>query len=99
VEKKKAYEWVIVMSKGDDIFLTEKQYEYYLEHVEDSIVNYDDQGFNPAFVVQFWKQEPEHIRRKYPCRTCQSNGHVLERGEDGNWKTCPDCEGTGLDLE
>ena len=36
-------------------------------------------------------------RLKHPCRYCKGKGTIEMKDED--WLTCPDCLGTGIDIE
>jgi hypothetical protein len=98
-DKKQAFEWVLIMSKGDDVSLTEKQYEHYKDNWKDGKIFFDTFEVNPSFVVSA-KQYPasDELKKKYPCKTCHTNGYLIERDREGNFKICPTCEGTGMEL-
>ena len=95
-ERKIAYEWVIVMSKGEDIVLTEKQYLYYDDHRKDDCIIFDNCEFRPPFVVQAYKRPAEIIKDYYPCHTCKTSGWEITK--EGKRIVCSKCGGTGIDL-
>lgn len=96
--KKQAYEWVVNMSNGDYYLLTEAQYEHYRKNWENNKLFFDTFEINPAFVTSSSKREAsDELKRKYPCLTCGTNGHLQEKNTDGLWKVCPNCEGTGME--
>lgn len=102
MEKKKVYEWVIVLSKGEELYLTENQFEYYREHREEGVVGFDNFEINPSFVVQARKREAEVINELYPCKVCHTSGHILREGESGStgiFDECTNCNGTGVDTK
>jgi rubrerythrin len=86
------FEWVITMSKGDDIVLTEKQYEYYLENITQNNVSFDDYQINPAFVVSAYKRPAQVIKEKYPCKNCGTAGIM------NDYSQCPVCGGSGVNI-
>lgn len=93
-KKKIAYEWVLVMSKGEDIVLTENQYKTFKDNMLEAKVVFGDLGFSPSFVVQFFKRPAgSWMRDKYPCNDCNSTGRNQEQTE---W--CTACEGTGINI-
>ena len=87
-----AYEWVFVMSKGDDAIISEKRHEFYLRNRANGVVTFDDIEINPSFVVTSYKRPAQYLKNKYPCKDCYSTGVV-----PGNNGMCPVCEGTGVD--
>jgi hypothetical protein len=89
--KKKAYQWKIALSHGDEIVLSEQQYKAFVEHLDDSMVFLDGVQINPRFVVSAIKEEALELKKKYPCRQCLTYG-----GSGGT--VCTNCEGTGLDF-
>lgn len=94
--QKKVYEWVLTMSKGDDVILTENQYEFYAKKMEEDDnrkLMFSDFGFNPVFVVSEIKVPANYIRRKYPCRDCHSAGR---NADNTDW--CTTCEGSGINI-
>lgn len=102
MEKKKIYEWVIVLSKGDELYLTENQFKYYQEHREEGVVGFDNFEINPSFVVQGRRREAEVINLLYPCKICHTAGHTLKEGESGStgvFVECENCQGTGVDFK
>lgn len=95
---KKAYEWVLTPEKGDDIVLTENQYELYRTQIQEenfSPIFYDEVEVRPYKIVTAIRREASAIKRKYPCRKCNTNGFLFEKDEDGVFLLCPECEGTG----
>ena len=95
MEREIAYEWVLTFSKGEDIVLTEKQYQLYCAHAEDNFISFDNFGFNPAYVIQVIKRPAERLKDYYPCETCHASGWEMK---DGKRQPCSKCKGTGLDL-
>ena len=96
-ERKVAYEWVIVMSKGEDIVLTENQYAYFDENRKENYIIFDNFEFNPAFIVQAYKRPAEIIKDYYPCETCHTSGWEITK--EGKRIVCSKCGGTGVDLK
>lgn len=93
-QPKIAYEWVLTMSKGDDILLTENQYAFYKEHNKDSKVFFADVEINPAFVMNAKKRPATNwLKDKYPCRECYTTGR---KPDNTDW--CEVCEGSGVQL-
>lgn len=93
---KMVYEWVLVMSKGDDVVLSESQYEVYREQIKAKDMSrcfFADVEFNPPFVVQSYKRKAQYIKDKYPCKECYSSGR---KADNTGW--CPNCGGSGVDL-
>ncbi len=96
MNKKLIYEWVIVSSKGEEnIYLTENQYKFYMDHRDEGTVDFDDCSINPSFVVKTFKQIAEVVNQKYKCKECYGNG-TLYKGEKP--EECPVCKGTGVDY-
>lgn len=89
--QKTLYEWVLVMNKGDDIVLSENQYEVYKEGWKDGQMFFNGVMVNPSYVVQAYRRPAEEILRKYPCRKC------YRTGVDGE-NTCKECGGTGFKV-
>ena len=89
-----SYEWVLEMSKGDSIVLTEKQYAYYKENYQESKVFFDSFEINPAFVMSASKKPAYSLYKMYPCKKCNTNGF---QGGNVNFQ-CNTCKGTGLDI-
>lgn len=90
-----AYEWIVTLSKGDEIVLTESQFAFYKSQLQEkdmSQIFFIDQHLNPVYVVSSFSRPANVIRRKYPCKTCLSSGHI----PGGEW--CTDCEGSGVSL-
>lgn len=81
------------MSKGDDVILTENQYQFYKEHHKDSKVAFSEVEISPSFVVQAWKRPAQYIRNKYPCPVCHMGGR---NADNSGW--CPSCKGSGVQL-
>jgi len=90
------FEWVIVMNKGEEIILTENQYEFYAEDRKRNQVIFDGFEFNPAFVVQAYKRPADEIVRMYRCPDC-NGGTMVAKGDKAIM--CPLCKGTGADLK
>ena len=86
------YEWVIVMSKGEDIYLTEKQYAFYRENCKESKVWFDDFELNPAFVVSANRRPAQVIKGRYPCKNCGTAGIM------NDYSSCPVCGGSGVNI-
>jgi hypothetical protein len=102
MEKKKTYEWVFVMSKGDDVYLTENQYQVYFDHWKEGQLFFGKLGINPSFVVQFFKREADGLFDLYPCVKCYKQGYLQIVPKDVTkgltYEECPVCKGTGLDF-
>jgi len=99
---KKAYEWVLTPQKGDDIVLTENQYEFYKAQVKNgdhAPIFYDDVEVRPSYIVTSVRREASVTKNKYPCKTCDTNGFLLEKDTNGVFKLCPECEGRGINLK
>lgn len=95
---KKAYEWIITTSQGNQYVLTERQYKALQEH-DSGLLHFANFAINPAFITDAQKREAsEDLIKKYPCKTCGTKGFLLEKDKEGNWKTCPECEGTGMAI-
>lgn len=93
-KKKIAYEWVLVLSKGDDIVLTENQYQVFKENIKESKIFFGDLGFSPSFVTQFYRRPATNwLKDKYPCKACYTTGR---RVDNTDW--CEACGGTGVCL-
>lgn len=95
--KNKAYEWVVLCS-DEEFYLTEKQHEFLLENQDKRFVDFGTFTINPAFTAWMKQRPADVIKDRYPCKKCNTNGVLHEREKDGNLKTCPDCNGTGLNL-
>lgn len=92
--RKIAYEWVLQMSKGEDILLTENQYEFYKKNYKEAKVFFADVEINPAFVMNAVKRPATNwLKDKYPCRECYTAG----RNKD-NTDWCEVCGGSGVKL-
>lgn len=99
---KKAYEWILTPSKGDDIVLTENQYAYYRDAVkigDMSAIFFDDVEVRPPHIITALRREASVTKNKYPCMKCDTNGFLLEKDRNGVLLVCPECEGTGLKLK
>ena len=89
------YEWVIVFFKeGEEVYLTEKQYEAYKEHQGDAMLFFDDFSFAPSGVMKTFRRPAEKIKEMYPCKTCNGNGYKSINSAEID--ICPDCKGTGI---
>lgn len=98
--KKEAYEWVINMNDGQEFILTEGQYAYYKENFLEGRIFFDTFEINPSFVSSaFRRLASEGLKKKYPCKTCQTNGYLNEKEKNGALKVCPNCQGTGMNKE
>lgn len=94
--QKIAYEWVLIMSKGEDVILSENQYEVYRNQVKNKDMSrcfFADVEVNPPFVVQSYKRKAQYIKDKYPCKECYSSGR---KPDNTDW--CSNCGGSGVDL-
>ena len=100
MNKKPVFEWIVISSKGEDLYLTEEQFKAYQEARENGVVVFPDFEINPSFVVKSFKRRAEVINRKYPCMNCSTNGRLpVKVGEDPfKAKECPVCHGTGVDF-
>lgn len=93
-KKKIAYEWVLVMSKGDDILLSEPQYEFFKKNMKEAKVVFSELGFSPGFVIQFFKRPATNwLKDKYPCNDCTATGR---NAESTDW--CETCGGSGVKI-
>lgn len=97
---KELYEWVVIMSKGDEYYLTENQYEYYKDNIDQGHVFFDRIEINPFHVVSAYKRKAQEIQKMYPCPTCGGNvyDYKLGRDENGEWQTCKKCKGARISL-
>lgn len=96
---KQAYMWVVKSSEGDEVVLTEKQYEVFKSHRGAGILHFADFAINPVhFVVAEKVPASESFIKKYYCSYCKMKGFLLEREEDGSWKICPECQGSKVRL-
>lgn len=92
--KKLAYEWVLVMSKGDDILLTEPQFAFFKKNLKESKIVFSELGFSPGFVIQFFKRPATNwLKDKYPCKHCTATGRTADSSA---W--CEVCGGSGVQL-
>lgn len=87
------YEWVFTMNKGDDLILTEKQYQFYSENHKESRIAFTNFEFNPMYVVSSIRRPARIIRRDFPCPDCHGGGR---NKENSDW--CSSCEGSGVKL-
>lgn len=92
-QPKRAYEWILIMSKGDDVILSENQYDFYKKNYKEAKVFFADKEVNPAFVVQVYKRPAQYIKEKYPCRECYQSGR---KPDNTGW--CDNCGGSGVDI-
>lgn len=92
--QKIAYEWVLTMSKGDDILLTENQYKVYKENHKEGKIFFADVEVNPAFVMSARKRPATNwLKDKYPCTACYTAGR---NPDNTDW--CEVCGGSGVKL-
>lgn len=96
--RRPSFEWVLIMSKGDDVILTENQYQAYKDGWKDGKVFFKDMEVNPSFVVSAFKRDAGFIIEKYPCSSCKGNGIKPRRDHHGLILECTDCGGTGLGI-
>lgn len=95
------YEWIVTLSKGEDLYLTENQYQHYKDNWKEGQMFFRDFNLNPSFVVKMEKKPGEHLLEKYPCSACHMNGQVLKEsgsGSDNSFEECKNCKGTGADI-
>lgn len=85
-------EWVLVMSRGDDFYLTENQYQYYKDNYQDGKIFFKTFEINPPFVVSARQRPVEALLDMYPCHACLQTGKALG-------KVCENCDGTGVDIK
>lgn len=90
------YEWVLTMSRGNDIVLTEKQYDYYDKNRETPRITFDNFEFSPFSVVRGYKRKATELIRMYPCETCHGGGIVALKDKA---IVCKSCKGTKLNLK
>lgn len=98
---KKAYEWVLVPQRGDDIILTERQYQLYKDQVKEgdtSPIFFDEVEVKPPYIVMSFRRDASVTKEKYPCLKCDTNGFLNEKDADGVFLLCPTCEGSGIDT-
>lgn len=95
-ERKIAYEWILTLSRGPEVILSEAQYAFYKKQIQDEDYRklfFSDVEVNPPFVVSAYRQPAVYIKSKYPCKDCYSTGVII-----GNKGVCLSCEGTGISL-
>ena len=95
---KKAYEWVLMFFNDElpNVYLTERQYEFYRDHREDKVIDFEDFSFAPSGIASSFKREANVIKDKYPCMKCNTNGYIIKGSTER--EICPECEGTGVKL-
>lgn len=94
-QPKVVYEWIVTMSKGDEIILTENQYDFLKKKSEEGDnrkLFFGDVAINPSFVVSAYRQKAVYIKNKYPCPVC------YQSGKKPNGELCDNCEGSGVQL-
>lgn len=100
--RKLTFEWMVVSSKGEDLCLTEKQFEFYKIGRENGVVSFDNFEINPSFVVKAFRRPVQGLFDLYPCHGCHKNGQIqiiTEKSGDGAvYEECSICKGTGLDF-
>lgn len=100
------YEWVIYC--GQEIYyLSEKQYQWFLENEDKRFVRFEHCMINPAFVSSARRQELKELKRFYPCKACNANGKILADKKikvDGKEEVrseiviCKKCKGLGVSF-
>jgi len=90
--QKTLFEWVLIVSKGDDVILSENQYDIYKNSWRDGQMFFNGMMVNPAFVAQAYKRPAEVLKKKYPCKDCFSSGFMTDK------TICTKCEGAGAIL-
>jgi rubrerythrin len=102
-QRKILYEWVVVSSQGEKVFLTEKQWDFYKTVRKEGTVTFDNFEVNPSFVVQAYKRPAQALIEIYPCRMCHKEGYVMvmpkKKGDGVTYDSCPNCGGTGVDFK
>lgn len=89
-----AYEWVLTMSDGEEIILTENQYQFYKDHWKDKKVFVGDVEINPSFVTYSKKRAADFVKNLYPCPRCHQSGY--DPDDHSFW--CKVCDGSGVQL-
>jgi hypothetical protein len=89
------FEWVLVFFKeGEEVYLTEKQYEFYKEHRNDTGIFFDEFSFAPSGVMKSYRRLAEKIKEMYPCKPCNGNGYKSLSSTE--IQICSVCHGTGI---
>lgn len=92
------YEWVVTMNNGENIILTENQYEVLKNHIQENEnpgqIFFSDFMINPVFILSTYKRPADEIKNKYPCPRCHQSGY--DPDDRSFW--CKNCEGTGVEL-
>lgn len=99
--RKRTYEWIVVSSKGEDLCLTEEQFQAYQDNREEGVVSFRNFEINPSFVVKAFKRPAETLFELYPCKNCGQNGWIIPSGKSGsteNMEDCSVCGGTGINI-
>ena len=93
-------EWVISMSRGDDLYLTENQHAFLMDNMNEKVVMFDHVTINPAYFVSAHKRPIEALLEMYPCQTCDQSGVEMVKKAEGIWDkvTCTKCKGTKVDF-
>lgn len=98
--KKDIFEWV-VLCKDREFYLTENQHKALIENQDKRFVTFKDFTIQPSMVSYSYRRIAQEIKEMYPCLVCNTNGYLIgQSGEiEGSWKTCDNCEGTGVDTK
>lgn len=96
MEKKIVYEWVITMTGGDPIILTEAQFAILRESEMDEETSgrkifFSDCSLNPSYLISTMKRPAQYIKSKFPCHDCHQGGR---NKDNSDW--CPTCHGSGV---
>ena len=108
-QRKILYEWVVVSSQGERVFLTEKQWDFYKTVRKEGTVTFDNFEINPSFVVQAYKRPAQSLIEIYPCLMCHKSSYmmIVPKTKDGKndytksvtYDYCSNCDGTGVDFK
>lgn len=86
------------MSKGPKFFLTDSQYQEFVECKKNNdFLFLRDIAINPSFVVKMIRQPAEGLFELYGCDTCSKKGFIPNKEQTGAID-CPDCNRTGLNF-
>ena len=97
--KKPCFEWVIIQ-KNKEFYLTESQYQSFIENQDKRLVSFNGFSINPAFVEGAYKRPAQELYSLYPCPKCHGNGCTIEgTPEKHSFPECTLCKGTGVYAE
>ena len=85
-------EWVVVLSRGKNKYLTDRQYEFYKANRHKGSVCFPGFEINPSFVVQIYRREIKQLKKMYPCPKCKGTGI-------SGASFCKSCNKTGLNKK